>query len=243
VRIPLILAALTCLVAVVLLQQSRIEARLLRADPTLLPTDPELMAFAQRDGDARYASYCATCHGASGGGDPERGIPSLSDGDWLYGTGSLSDIEQIIKYGIRSQHPKAWSLAVMPAYGTPQPSSRDGKIPPLSPGNIHDLVEFLIHEQGRHADAEAAARGASLFRGAAGCYDCHAQDAKGDAAIGAPNLVDGITLYGDASREALNMSIAYGRQGVCPSWVSRLSPVEVCELAAYVYSLSHFGAR
>ena len=242
-RIPLILAALGCLVAVVLLQQSRIEARLLRADPTVLPTDAGLMAFALRDGDARYASHCASCHGASGGGDPERGIPALNDGDWLYGTGSLSDIEQIIKYGIRSLHPKAWNLAIMPAYGTPQPSFRDGKIPPLSPGNVRDLVEFLIREQGRDADAEAAIRGASLFRGAAGCYDCHAQDAKGDSAIGAPNLVDGITLYGDGSREALSMSIAYGRQGVCPSWVSRLSPVEIRELAAYVYSLSHFGAR
>jgi len=242
VRIPLILAALACLVAVVLLQQASVGGRLLRADPNALPTDAGLMAFAQRDGGARYASHCATCHGANGRGDPERGIPSLSDGDWLYGTGSVSDIEQIIKYGIRSYHPKAWNLAIMPAYATPQPSSLDGKIPPLSPGNIYDLVEFLFHEQGRNADTEAAARGASLFRGAAGCYDCHAPDAKGDSAIGAPNLVDGITLYGDGSREALSRSIAYGRQGVCPSWVARFSPVEIRELAAYVYSLSHLGA-
>ena len=242
-RIPLILAALACLVAVVLLQQFSVEAQLLRADSNVLPTDAGLMAFAQRDGDALYVLHCATCHGAGGRGDPERGIPSLSDGDWLYGTGSVSDIEQIIKYGIRSYHPKAWNLAIMPAYATPQPSSRDAKIPPLSPANISDLVEFLFHEQGRHADAEAAARGAALFRGTAGCYDCHALDAKGDSAIGAPNLVDGITLYGDGSREALSISIADGRQGVCPSWVSRLSPVEIRELAAYVYSLSHFGAR
>lgn len=242
-RIPLISAALACLVAVVLLQQASVEARLLRADPNALPTDTGLMAFAQRGGDALYASHCLTCHGAGWRGDPERGIPSLSDGDWLYGTGSVSDIEQIIKYGIRSYHPKAWNLAIMPAYATPQPSSRDGKIPPLSPGNMRDLVEFLFREQGHHADTEAAVRGASLFRGAAGCFDCHAPDAKGDSAIGAPNLADGITLYGDGSREALSMSIAYGRQGVCPSWVARLRPVEIRELAAYVYSLSHLGAR
>ena len=45
-----------------------------------------------------------------------------------------SDIEQIVKYGIRSYHPKAWNLAIMPAYGTAQPSARDAKMPPLTPG-------------------------------------------------------------------------------------------------------------
>jgi cytochrome c oxidase cbb3-type subunit 3 len=243
VRISLLLAALVSLLAAVLLRQIGVEARLLRADPNSLPKDPALMAFARDRGEALYQLHCANCHGAEGQGDPRRGIPNLSDEDWLYGTGSAGDIEQIIMYGIRSYHPKAWNLAIMPAYATVQPSPTDANIPLLSPANIRDLVEFLFREQGRDADGAAAARGAALFRGQGGCFDCHAPDAKGDAAIGAPNLTDRITLYGDGSRDALTTSISYGRHGVCPAWVSRLSPVGIRELALFVYSLAHPGVR
>jgi cytochrome c oxidase cbb3-type subunit 3 len=237
------LAALAGLLAAILLHLDGVEARLVRADPNLLPEDAALMAFVRGRGAALYQAHCTHCHGAEGQGDPGRGIPNLSDADWLYGTGAVSDIEQIIKYGIRSYHPKAWNLAIMPAYATVQPSPTDANIPLLSPANIRDLVEFLFREQGRDADGAAAARGAALFRGQGGCFDCHAPDAKGDAAIGAPNLTDRITLYGDGSRDALTMSISYGRHGVCPAWVSRLSPVGIRELALFVYSLAHPGVR
>jgi cytochrome c oxidase cbb3-type subunit 3 len=233
------LAASVGLLAAVLLYQSRFEGRLLRADPNGLPGNPALMTFAIDRGAALFEADCATCHGRTGRGDAGRGIPDLGDDDWLYGAGSVSDIEQIVKYGIRSHHPKAWNLAIMPAYATAQPSARDGKIPALSPGNIRDLVEFLIRGQGGSVDGASAARGADLFTGVAGCYDCHATDAKGDSAIGAPNLTDHITLYGDGSRESLAMSIAYGRHGICPAWVTRISPAGIREVALFVYSLSH----
>jgi cytochrome c oxidase cbb3-type subunit III len=239
VRIPLVLIASASLVAAVLLQSSRVESRLLRMDPNAIPGDSALMSFAHERGEQLFDAHCARCHGLHGQGDPGRGIPVLNDSDWLYGTGLPSDIEQIIKYGIRSYHPKAWNLALMPAYGTPLPSARDPKIPPLSPGSIRDLVEFLIRQQGRAADESAAARGSELYSGAGGCYDCHAVDAKGDSAIGAPNLADRITLYGDGSRESLSMSISYGRHGVCPAWVTRIGPAGIREVAVFVYSLSH----
>lgn len=238
-RILVLLAASFCLMAAVLIRSSSLEARLLRADPNTLTGNPALLDFAKERGAGLFQLYCTSCHGPRGQADPARGIPDLSDADWLYGTGSVGDIEQIIKYGIRSNHPKAWNLAIMPAYARAQPSERDPKLPPLSPGNIRDLVEFLIREQGQAADAAAAARGAQLFTGAAGCYDCHAADAKGDSAIGAPNLTDRITLYGDGSREALAMSISYGRHGICPAWVGRMTAVGIREVAVYVYSLSH----
>jgi cytochrome c oxidase cbb3-type subunit 3 len=234
-----LLAASGCLVAAVLLHLSLLESRLERADPNAIPGDAALMGFALGRGEALFEAHCAACHGTAGQGDPGRGNPKLSDGDWLYGTGSVSDIEQVVKYGIRSSHPKSWNLAIMPAYATPQPSPRDGQIPPLSPANIRDLVEFLFREQGRGADGAAAVRGAALFSNAAGCYDCHAADAKGDSAIGAPNLTDGITLYGDGSRASLWMSIAYGRHGLCPAWTGRISPAGIREVALFVYSLSH----
>ena len=259
-RISLLLAASACLIAAVFAQVSHQESRLLRADPNSIPTNPAFMAFARGRGEAGYMSRCAACHGLTGRGDRQRGIPDLSDGDWLYGVGSVSDIEQVIKYGIRSYHPKTWNLAIMPAFATPRPSAKDSKILPLSPVDIRDLVEFLLYEQGQVGNGNPAAnptdnglrreevniaavsRGAALFSGVGGCYDCHAADAKGDAAIGAPNLTDGITLYGDGSRESLAASIANGRAGVCPAWDSRFSAAGIRELAVFVYTLSHSSA-
>jgi cytochrome c oxidase cbb3-type subunit 3 len=239
IRLIVLVAATACIMTAIGLHLSHLEGRLLRADPNAIPGTAALMGFARGRGEALFEAHCAACHGTRGQGDTGRGIPNLSDTDWLYGTGLVSDIEQVIKYGIRSYHPKAWSLATMPAYATARPSARDARMPPLSPGNIRDLVEFLIREQGGSADGAAAARGAGLYAGAAGCYDCHAMDAKGDSAIGAPNLTDRVTLYGDGSRESLSMSIAYGRHGMCPAWVTRIGPAGIREVAIFVYSLSH----
>jgi cytochrome c oxidase cbb3-type subunit III len=238
VRITFLLAATACIMAAVLLYLSGRERSLLRADPDSIPAHPALMAFALNRGEPLFEMHCAACHGAEGQGDTRRGVPALNDGDWLYGTGAVGDIEQVAKYGIRSYHPRAWNLAIMPAYATPRPSPHDRRISSLSPQDIRDLVEFLFRAQGRTADAAAAAHGATLFAGIGGCYDCHAADAKGDSAIGAPNLTDRVTLYGDGSRESLSMSIGYGRHGMCPAWVNRIDPGGIREVAVFVYSLS-----
>jgi cytochrome c oxidase cbb3-type subunit III len=215
------------------------ERRLLRADPNALPADPALLHFAASRGEPLFRAHCARCHGVSGAGNLTSGVPNLTDNDWLYGTGRIADIEQVIEYGIRSRNTKAWNLAIMPAYARPRPNPSDQHIQPLSPNEISDLVEFLLEREGREADAAAASRGAALFAGDAGCYDCHSTDAKGDSAIGAPDLTDAITLYGDGGREVLFQSIAYGRQGVCPAWTKRMSAAGIIETAVYVYSLSH----
>jgi cytochrome c oxidase cbb3-type subunit 3 len=225
--------------AAVFAEISQAERRLLRADPDALAADPALMGFAVHRGKPLFMNHCAACHGVSGAGDPVKGVPALIDGDWLYGSGRVADIEHIIEYGIRSRHSKTWSLAIMPAYGRPHPNPADPNIQPLAPGQINDLIEFLFRQQGRKADAAAASRGAALYSGDAGCYDCHALDAKGDAAIGAPNLTDAVTLYGDGSREALFLSIAHGRQGICPAWSMKMSAAGIRETAVYVYSISH----
>ncbi len=228
--------------AAVFAENSYLERRLLLADPDTLPVDAALLRFAAGRGGPLFAVHCAVCHGAAGAGDPATGTPDLTDGDWLYGNGRVADIEKVIAYGIRSHNSRAWNLAIMPAYARPRPNPADKNIQPLSPAEIADLIEFLLHTEGRDADRDAAARGAALFAGHAGCYDCHSLDAKGDSAIGAPNLTDRITLYGDGGRDALFMSIAYGRQGVCPAWTKRLGAAGIRELAAYVYSISHPGA-
>jgi cytochrome c oxidase cbb3-type subunit III len=228
-----------CMVAVVLLREGFMEAHLLRADPSHVPSDAGLMSFAIARGRPMFAAHCASCHGGDGRGDRSRGIPDLTDDDWLYGSGQVMDIERVVNYGIRSHHPKAWNLAIMPAFGRPRPSATEVNIHPLAPPQIRDLIEFVFHEQGRAADGAASARGAALYLGAGGCYDCHTTDLRGDSAIGAPNLIDKITLYGDGGRDALFQSIANGRQGVCPARVGRIGPAGIRELALYVYSLSH----
>jgi cytochrome c oxidase cbb3-type subunit 3 len=228
-----------CMVAVVLLRERYVEAQLLRADPGSIPSDPTLLSFATGRGTPLFDAHCASCHGPAGRGDQAKGIPDLTDDDWLYGTGQIIDIERVIEYGIRSHHPKAWNLAVMPAYGRRRPSEADAKIAPLTPPQIRDLIEFIFHEQGRDADGAASTRGEALYLGAGGCYDCHSTDLRGDSAIGVPNLIDKITLYGDGSRLALFMSIAHGRQGVCPAWTGQINPAGIREIAVYVYSLSH----
>lgn len=242
VRIAFVLMLACPLVAAIFAADSYAERQLLRADPDAVPADATLLRFAVSRGGPLFMAHCAVCHGAAGSGDPAKGVPNLTDDDWLYGSGRVAEIERVIDYGIRSHNPKAWSLAVMPAYARPQPNSADKNIQPLAPREIDDLIEFLMRRQGREADATAASRGATLFAGHAGCYDCHSLDAKGDSAIGAPNLSDVITLYGDGSRDALYVSIAYGRQGVCPAWIKRESAADIRELALYVYSISHRGA-
>ena len=241
-RFLIVLIMASLLVAAVFAADSYAARQLLRADPDALTADPTMLRFAVRRGRPLFEARCAICHGASGTGDSSMGIPNLTDDDWLYGTGRPAEIERVIDYGIRSRNPKAWSLAIMPAYARPQPNPADKNIQPLKPREIDDVIEFLMRLQGRQADTAAAARGAGLFTGHGGCYDCHSLDAKGDSAIGAPNLSDAITLYGDGSREALHMSIAYGRQGVCPAWVNRASAASIRELAMYVYTISHPGA-
>jgi len=238
----IVVVLLALLIGTAVFSNSRyVERTLLRADPDAVPADSALLRFAVERGRPLYLVHCAACHGVTGAGDPLSGVPNLTDKDWLYGTGRVADIEQIIEYGIRSRNSRAWSLAIMPAYARPHPNPADKNIRPLSPGEIGDLIEFLLRQQGREADAAAASRGSALYIGDAGCYDCHSVDVKGDSAIGAPNLADATTLYGDGSRDALYQSIAYGRQGVCPAWIKKLSAAAIRETAVYVRSISHQG--
>jgi cytochrome c oxidase cbb3-type subunit III len=211
---------------------------LLRTDPDRIPQIARLMRFGTSHGRAVYRVSCGSCHGPEGEGDPSLGVPNLRDQDWLYADGSPAEIERTIAYGIRSGHPKARNLTAMPAYARATPLLGQD-LPSLTASQINDLAEYLLSLSGRQADVAASDRGKKLFKITAGCFDCHAEDARGDAAIGAPNLTDRIWLYGDGSRAAIVDSISYGHQGVCPAQVNRLSAAEIREVALYVYSLSH----
>jgi cytochrome c oxidase cbb3-type subunit 3 len=216
----------------------RVRARLVREDPDAIPAEARLMRFGVAVGAPLFAGHCASCHGAAGKGQSSWGVPDLTDTDWLYGEGKVSDIERVVRFGVRAHDPRTWKLASMPAYGRAVPSATE-KVPPLRPNEIRDVTAYVLSLGGRPGDPDAVRRGAKIFGDTGGCYDCHTPDAKGDPAIGAPNLTDRIWLYGDGSAKAVARSIAYGRQGVCPAWTGRLSPLQQREVALYVYALSH----
>ena len=236
----LILAAALILilaVAAFLIVQARAQrARFLMASADTIPGDPGLLSYAMARGASAYTEHCASCHGARMQGDPVRAVPNLVDDDWLYGTGRITEIEHVILYGIRSGNSRGWDLAHMPAFAAPHPYNLYA-IASLRPGEIDDVTNYVLSFQQAPADAAAVERGKRIFHDTSkgNCTDCHGSDAKGDSAIGAPDLTDRIWLRGDGSRQTVEDSIAYGLAGRCPSWSAALSPVTVRALAVYVH--------
>ncbi len=82
-------------------------------------------------------------------------------------------------------------------------------------------------------DGDALQMGERLF--VTYCATCHGSDARG--ARGFPNLRDSEWLYG-ADAEAIEHSIAQGRNGVMPAWGAALGEAGVVQMAEYVLSLS-----
>jgi cytochrome c oxidase cbb3-type subunit 3 len=70
----------------------------------------------------------------------------------------------------------------------------------------------------------------------ANCAVCHGPQGKGLRQFGAPNLTDGIWLFG-GDRDALTQTVVNSRKGVMPAWSHVLSPVTIRMLAVYVHSL------
>lgn len=232
VFLALLVAALTAWQV----DRTRRLAAIVRADPDLILADPRLRATALALGGDVFAEHCAACHGATGRGNPATGTPDLTDSDHLYGTGQVSEVEAIVRHGIRAGDRRGWNLAAMPAFANPRPYPRY-KINPLSPAQIKDLTQFVLGMSSRATDAAAASRGAVLFAGKGGCYDCHLRDAAGDPAIGAPNLTDSVWLYG-GSASRIHHVIAQGAAGYSPAFASTLTAAQQRAVAAYTASLA-----
>ncbi len=221
--------------ASLLLYQMVMQSHLMRAWSDDVASHPALLRYAARRARPVYIERCASCHGLDRKGSIRLGVPDLTDRDWLYGSGQVSEIEQTILWGIRSGHHKSRNFADMPAFMTREPYKRYA-IDPLTPGEIHDVVQYIFAAQHRPADRTAAARGFALYLNKGQCADCHTTDLRGDNYIGAPSLLDDVGLYGDASESALFASIAYGRSGVCPAWSGRLAPADIRALAVYLHA-------
>jgi cytochrome c oxidase cbb3-type subunit 3 len=206
-----------------------LELRLAETAPEAVAADQALVRFAVAQAKPLFAEHCAACHGANLKGRPDIGAPDLTDSHWLYGDGSVYQIERTILYGVRSGASKTHDITEMPAYG------QRGQ---LSDGDIRNLVQYLLELSRRPHDEQAALAGKTIFYGAGQCYDCHASDAKGDTDYGAPDLTADVWSYG-GDPGALYKSIYYGRHGVMPAWYGKLSLEQIRALAVYVHAAAH----
>ncbi len=195
--------------------------KLAKATPQEIEADPELQQAALAWGKSAFGDNCATCHGAGGGGNV--GFPNLNDDIWLWG-GTLDDIRQTIKVGVRTANPET-RLSEMPAFG------RDGI---LDAAQIADLSEYVLSLSGKSTDAEAVTRATQVF--ADNCAACHGADGKGMREFGAPNLTDADWLYG-GDKDTIIATITNARYGVMPTWEARLDAPTINALAVYVHSL------
>lgn len=180
--------------------------------------DPELFNFAMAGGRSAFQTNCMQCHGAGGGGSI--GFPNLVDDDWIWG-GSIDQIYATIEHGIRNSDDKS-RQSMMPRFGV------DGL---LTGAQVAAVTDYVLSLSGK---AKATPEGAKIFEEQ--CVACHKAGGKGDQELGAPNLSDGIWLYG-GSRDAIYRSIFYARNGNMPAWSGRLDEATMKMLAVYVHAL------
>lgn len=199
-----------------------IEHQLASVDISTVSPESPLMRAAVEGGRAAFKVNCVQCHGSGAAGS--KGYPNLNDNDWLWG-GDLKTIRATLEHGIRQPGDDATRTSQMPAFG------RDGI---LQPNQIQDVVSYVRFVSKQEPASASAKRGAELF--ATNCAACHGSDAKGNRALGAPNLTDAIWLYG-GDRDSLAQTVANARYGVMPAWNKKLDPATLNMLAAYVHSL------
>jgi cytochrome c oxidase cbb3-type subunit 3 len=167
---------------------------------------------ARKMGMRLFNNNCAQCHGSDGKG--YYGFPNLTDDDWLYG-GTPDAIKTTLIHGRR---------AAMPAWQGP-----------LGDAGIADVTSYILSLNGRDSDTGDAEAGAQKF--ATYCVACHGADGKGNPALGAPNLTNGIWLYG-GTEEQIAHTLRAGRNGVMPAFKDTLAEDKIHLLTAYVYGLS-----
>lgn len=195
--------------------------RIRESDLAAIRDDSDLLEFALAGGRSAFLVNCSQCHGTGGAGTP--GFPNLNDDDWLWG-GTVTDIHETIRVGIRSDHDEARSNE-MPAF------LRDEI---LTQEQVDDVVAYVGRFAGESVDAAAAARGDDVF--VEQCVACHGEGGIGDQELGAPNLTDAIWLNG-SSLDDIRRVVTNGRNAVMPAWEDRLDPETLKKLAVYVHAL------
>ena len=167
---------------------------------------------ALRMGQRLFKSNCSVCHGSDGKGN--YAFPNLTDDVWLYG-GTEEKIKETLYNGRN---------AAMPAWGA-------------TLGNDIDAMAAYVKSLNNEETRKKAADNPMHAKFQMLCSTCHGKDAKGNQAIGAPNLTNDNWLYGGSIAD-IKLTLNQGRAGVMPSF-GDLSDERIHLLTTYVLSLSH----
>ncbi len=172
-------------------------------------------ADARQIGQRLFLNNCAQCHGSDARGSSN--FPNLADGDWLYG-GAPEQIMQTITKGRHGMMPP-WSAQIKPAEAA-------------------DIAQYVRSLSGLASDSLRVVpgkRGFDMF-----CVACHGVDGKGNTALGAPNLTDGVWLYG-SSEATIVETILNGRTNIMPAQEGILTEDQIRMLTAWVWGLTNQG--
>ena len=184
-------------------------ARFASMKPQEIAVDPQALAIGER----LFMNNCAQCHGSDAHGS--KGFPNLTDNDWLHG-GSPEKIHETLVLG------------------------RVGNMPPMAaavgtPDEVRNLANYVLSLSGSPHDSLRASLGKPKF---AACAACHGMDAKGNTALGAPNLTDDIWLHGWGEAAIVNI-VNNGKVNMMPAQAEKLTEAQINVLAAYVWGMSN----
>lgn len=180
-----------------------------KQDLRAVAADPQARAIGER----LFLNYCAQCHGSDARGN--KGYPNLTDKDWLFG-GTPEIIKETILHG---------RVGIMPPMGAAVGSEKD----------IENVAHYVLSLSGSTHDPIKSVFGKAKF---GACMACHGADAKGNQALGAPNLTDKIWLFG-GSADSIMETIRNGRGATMPAFKDFLGEAKVHVLSAYIWSLSN----
>lgn len=106
----------------------------------------------------------------------------------------------------------------------------------IKPSEASDIAQYVRSLSGLAHDALRVVPGKRHFD--TYCVACHGADAKGNPAMGAPNLTDNVWLYG-SSEASIVETILNGRENIMPAQKNILTEEQIRLLAAWVWGLSN----
>ena len=168
---------------------------------------------AQQIGQRLFLNNCAQCHGSDAKGSPS--FPNLAEGDSLYGR-TPEAIEQTITHGRNG---------IMPSFAGV-----------VDAAQASDIAQYVRSLSGLAHNQLAAIKGQREFMNQ--CAACHGAEAKGNKALGAPNLTDAVWLYGSSENRIVE-AIMKGRNNVMPAQGQILTHEQIRMLTAWVWGLSN----
>jgi len=174
--------------------------------------DPQAHAIGER----LFMNNCSQCHGSDAHGSKD--FPNLTSGHWMWG-GTPDKLIETITGGRKGQMP-----TMAAAVGTSE--------------DVKNVANYVLSLSNNPHDSVRAELGKAKF---VVCAACHGPEAKGNPAIGAPNLTDGIWSCGFNEAGIINQ-VTNGRARVMPAQGGRLSEAQIRVLVAYVWGLSNNAA-